>query len=348
MPYVFGIDGGGTHSRAILMTDKGKVVFVGKGPSLNYHDIGAGQVSSTIKRLFNDALSKAHARPDECKGVCLGLAGAGQQHDRDILQPIFNDLFGKESYLLMGDAQIALVGGTLSEIGIIVLAGTGSMVYGRNEDNVEGRVGGYGPLLSDQGSGYHIGLEALKMIVQYHDDMEDKPDFHDLVFNHIGVERIGDFISWVNSTSATRERIASIAPIVIQAANEDDPLADEILNRQADGLAKCVDALHKRLSFPERADVVLSGGLFSDTSYFSQMLRRKIHYFIPGANVIAPKLDAVVGAALYALSLANVAIDEDLLDNVKRSFRECQLKSKESIQETPLAKKPEFAPEEEA
>jgi hypothetical protein len=109
---------------------------------------------------------------------------------------------------------------------------------------------------------------------------------------------------------------------VTRAAAEDDPTADAILNRQADALSRCVDALHRKLSFPERVDIVLSGGLFSDASYYWQLVRRKIHYFLPGANVISPKLEPVIGAALYAFSIAGVSIDEDLLDLARRSYRE--------------------------
>ncbi len=324
MPYVFGIDGGGTQSRAILMTDRGKVVYLGKGPSLNYHDVGASQVTSSVKRIFHDALRHARARQEECRGICLGLAGCGQDQDRSIMLPLFDDLFGKDSFVLLSDAQIALVSGTLSESGIIVLAGTGSMVYGQNEERQEGRVGGYGSLLSDEGSGYHIGLDALKAIVRHHDGLEEKVDFQNAVFELFGFQRVTEMIGWINSGAASRDKIAAIAEVIIRAASQEDPTADEILNRQADALSLSVNALHRRLSFPERVDIVLSGGLFNDASYYWQLVRRKIHYFLPGANVISPKLDPVIGAALYALSIANLSIDEDLLDVARRSYRECQ------------------------
>lgn len=345
MPYVFGVDGGGTQSRAILMTDRGRVVYLGRGPALNYHDVGASQVSSSVNRLFNDALRNSRARAEECRGICLGLAGCGQEQDRAILQPLFDNQFGKDKYVLMSDAQIALVSGTLSESGIIVLAGTGSMVYGRNEDGLDGRVGGYGSLLSDEGSGYHIGLDALKTIVRHHDGMEEKPGFYKAVFDALGVQRIGDLIGWVNSGNASRDRIAALAELVTRAAAEDDPAADAILERQADALSRCVDALHRKLSFSERVDIVLSGGLFSDASYYWQLLRRKIHYFLPGANVISPKLEPVIGAALYAFSIASIPIDEDLLDLARRSYRECQQPQKPVAQSLAAEPLPDRIPE---
>ncbi|MBN2326409.1 MAG: hypothetical protein JXR73_04580, partial [Candidatus Omnitrophica bacterium] len=324
MPYVFGIDGGGTQSRAVLMTDFGKVVYAGTGPALNYHYVGASQVSSSVKRLFNDALQTARARPDECLGVCLGLAGAGQKKDRAILQPLFDELFGLDRCLLLSDAEIALISGALAETGIIVLAGTGSMVYGRSPDGRDGRIGGYGAQLSDEGSGYHIGLEGLKAVVQCHDGLLQEVGFQQALFDCMGFHQVSDLIDWVNSNASSRDRIAALAELIIRAASEDDPLADEILNRQADYLARFVDALHRRLSFPERVDIVLSGGLFSDASYYWQLVRRKIHYFLPGANVISPRMAPLMVAAIYAFSIANIEIDENLLDLARRTYRECR------------------------
>ncbi|HPP01198.1 MAG TPA: BadF/BadG/BcrA/BcrD ATPase family protein [bacterium] len=322
MPYVFGVDGGGTRSRAILMTDRGRVVYYGKGPGLNYHDTGASQVTALIQRLFQEALHAARGRPEECLGICLGLAGVGQEQDHEILRPLFDNLFGKESYLLTSDAEIALVSGTLSEFGIVVLAGTGSIIFGRNPKGKESRVGGYGPLLSDEGSGYRIGLEALRAIVRYHDGLGPDTPIRSAVLSHLQMTQISEMVNWVNTRSATREKIAALAPIVVRLASEDDPVADEILNQKADALALGVESVCKRLEFSERVDVVLGGGVFNEASYYGQIVRRKILYLLPGANVTPPRFEPVVGAALYALSMAGIPVDEDILDNVRRSTRD--------------------------
>ncbi|MFB3788005.1 MAG: BadF/BadG/BcrA/BcrD ATPase family protein [bacterium] len=322
MPYVFGVDGGGTRSRAILMTDRGRVVYYGKGPGLNYHDSGAGPVTATIKRLFQDALQAAHGRAEECLGICLGLAGVGQEQDHQVLRPLFDDLFGKESYLLTSDAEIALVSGTLSEFGIIVLAGTGSIIFGRNAKGKECRVGGYGSLLSDEGSGFRIGLEALRAMVRRQDGLGPATAIEPAVLAHLGMKQVSEMVNWINTKTATREKIAALAPIVVRLAGEDDPVADEILNREADALALGVESVHKRLEFTERVDVVLGGGVFSEASFYGQIVRRKIQYLLPGANVTPPRLEPVVGAALYALSMAGIAVDDDILDNVRRTTRD--------------------------
>lgn len=342
MPYVFGVDGGASNSRAVLMTDRGRVVHYAKGPGVNYHEVGASQVTSTISRLFHESLQSARGRAEECKGICLGLAGAGQEQDHANLRPLFDSIFGGHKYMLMTDAEIALVSGTLSETGIIVIAGTGSMIFARNEERKEARVGGYGPLVSDDGSGYRIGLDALRAVIEVHDGIGKKTSLSKLVLEHFHCPSVNDLIHWVNSMAATREKIASVAPLAIQAADEGDLVADTIMNRHANRLALGVEAIHKKLEFLDRVDVVLSGGLLSETSFYSLLVKRKIHYLLPGANVIQPKMEPVLGATLYALSMAEIPIDEDILRTMRQSFKEALNKASLS---TPPADRPQDSPQ---
>jgi N-acetylglucosamine kinase len=321
MPYVFAVDGGGTQSRAILLTDSGRVVYYAKGPGVNYHDVGAHNAVATIKRLYQEALTAARARLEECRGICLGLAGVGREQDRNILKPLLHDQFD-DRYMLISDAEVALVAGTLSEYGIIVIAGTGSIIYGRREQGGEGRVGGYGPLLSDEGSGYRVALDALTALVKSADGFGIPTPMQPEIFDRLNLHSLDELVNWVNSSAATREKISALAPLVIKAAQEHDPVADQILNSQGDQLARSVEILHKRLKFADRFEVVLGGGLFAESSYYRQIVRRKILYLLPGADILTPRLEPVLGAALYAYSIAGVGLNEDLLDIIRRSYNE--------------------------
>ncbi|MBI1389395.1 MAG: hypothetical protein GC154_13205 [bacterium] len=337
MPYVFGVDGGGSTCRAILITDSGRVVYAGRGPSVNYHNVGASQASRVISRLFKEALATAHAKPAECRGVCMGLAGVGRDSDVRILKPLFDNLFETIPFMLVSDAEIALASGALSDSGMLVMAGTGSMVFGCNEDGLTGRVGGYGPLVSDEGGGYRIGLEAIRAILRSRDGLDGPSSLGERLLTHLNLKDADELVNWVNSEQATRERVAELAPLVIRAANEDDTAADELLNQQADLLALGVEALHRRLKFKESVPVVMSGGLLVHSSYYNQMLRRKILYLLPGAQVAPPKMEPIFGAALYAYSKAGVTISEDLIDSILTSYRDLP-------QEKTLTSEPEPSP----
>lgn len=346
MPYVFGVDGGASQCRAVLLTTQGRVVYLGKGPGVNYHETGASQMVSTIKRLYHEALKSAHSTGNECRAACLGLAGVGRPQDHAIVRPLFDTLFGKDSYLLMSDAEIALTSGTFSESGIIIIAGTGSMIYGRNKDGRDGRIGGHGPFLSDEGSGYRIAQQGLRAVVRAEDGVAIPTQLREAFLKHFEFKSVTELIDWVNSEAATRKKVASLAPLVTSAADENDPAAEEILDREADALALGVQTLFTRLELPSRFDVILSGGLLSTVSSYTQLLKRKIQYLTPGAVISPPKMAPVIGAALYALSFADVQIDDDLLDTIKRSYQErIQEMKNEGPSEQPQAEStPEAVP----
>lgn len=322
MPYVFGVDGGGSTSRAIMITDAGRVVYLGKGPGVNYHEVGASQVATTLKRLFNEALQASRARRDECIGIGLGLAGVSREQDHKLLTGMFDPVFGKDAYTLTSDAEIALLSGTLSEMGILVIAGTGSIVYGRNQEGAEARAGGYGPLLADDGSGYHIAVECFRRILRAHDGMEEPNALTEPVLAHYNLKSLDELVSWINSSTASREKIASVAPLVIHAALEDDPVALDILSDQADRLVLGVEAVWKRLQMADRFDVVLSGGVFAHSPKYREFIQRKIRYLLPGAQIFPPKLDPVLGAAFFAFSQAGITINDDLLDIIRQTYKE--------------------------
>ncbi|MDX9752364.1 MAG: BadF/BadG/BcrA/BcrD ATPase family protein [bacterium] len=322
MPYVFGVDGGASTCRAVLITDAGQVVFIGRGPGVNYHEVGAVQAVSIIKRLFEEALKQAHARPEECLGMCFGLAGVSRDQDHKLLSGVLDPVFGAGKYLLTHDAKIALLSGALAEIGIIVISGTGSIVYGRDRDGLEARVGGYGPLVSDDASGYRLGLEGIRTVLRTHDGVVESNAMVTPIMTHLGMKSVEDLVHWINTPGISREKIASVAPFVIQAAMDDDPIAYDMIQEQADRIALGVESVYRRLNLPERIDVVLSGGIFNNFPKFCRLIQRKIRYLVPGACAISPKLDPVLGAAFFAFDLAGFTVDDDLLDIVRRTYLE--------------------------
>lgn len=322
MPYIFGVDGGGSTSRSILITDTGRVVHIGRGPSVNYHEIGASQAVRVLGRLFQDALDSAHAAARECKAACLGLAGVGRPQDQRILSPLLDNLFTDTPYHLVGDAEIALASGAMADSGILVMAGTGSMAFAKNDEGDTARVGGYGPLISDDGGGYRIAVDGLRAVLRSHDGIDPPTMLKEKLCAHLKLKEVNELVSWVNSDQSTRRNLAELAPLVIRAANEDDASATEILSRHADTLALGVETLHKSLKFKDNAQVVMSGGLLLHNSFYNQMLRRKILYLLPGAAVSPPKMEPIFGSALFAFSLAGIDITEDLLQSIQLTYRD--------------------------
>ncbi len=335
MPYVFGVDGGASNSRAVLSTLQGEVLYTANGPGVNYHECGAEKAASTLHRLFQDCLEGARARVDECKGLCFGLAGIGREKDHSILMPVLEQKFTAGSFILTSDAEIALTSGSLSDQGILIIAGTGSMVYGKTEGGLTARAGGYGPLLSDEGSGYRIGLEAMRATVKDEEGIGLPTALTQKLYSVLNFRGLDDLVQWSVSGNAGKEKIASLAPLVIRTAEEEDPVAEEILYQQADQLALYVEAVYKKLEMPERVDVILAGGILDQASFYWQIIRRKIIYLIPGAHVMAPKLEPVLGAILFGMSHARIKIDSDIINSLRRSHAEYKQKHTALPRSTP-------------
>jgi N-acetylglucosamine kinase-like BadF-type ATPase len=320
MPYAFGVDGGASNSRAVLATLQGEVLHTANGPGVNYHVCSSQSAVNTLHKLFQECLEGARAKESECKGLCFGLSGIGREHDHTVMTPILNQKFTTGTYILTSDAEIALSGGSLSDQGILVIAGTGSMVYGRSETGIVARAGGHGALLSDEGSGYRIGIEALRAVIRDEEELSIPTKLKKYIYEEMGFQGLEDTVQWANSGQAPKDKIASLAPLVIKAADEGDPAADEILHQQADQLALYVESVYNRLHTPDRVDIILTGGVLDQASNYWQIVRRKIMYLIPGAHVSAPKLEPVLGAVLYGLSHAKVEINSDLISTLRRTF----------------------------
>jgi glucosamine kinase len=185
--------------------------------------------------------------------------------------------------------------------GILIMAGTGSIAYGRAEDGRVGRVGGWGSILGDEGSGYAIGVEALRRIARSVDGRGQSTELRDRVLARLGLEDPADLITW--AATATRAMIAKLVPEVQAAAAAGDDVAGEILVRAVEELEGHVDSLLTNLGPWQRAPMVaLGGGLLDPTGPLRRPLERvlKAHLDVP---ILDRELDPAMGAARRAQAL---------------------------------------------
>ena len=164
--YIIGIDGGGTGTIGILTTETGQCLAqVQSGPS-NYHVVGEAETQAVLKSVIEALCEKAGIPSVNSIHFCLGMAGLGRAEDKKVVGKICDELGISENRILTHDAHIALVGGTEKQHGVIVISGTGAIVYGINADGKEARASGWGYLLGDEGSGYDIGIKGLRAVAR--------------------------------------------------------------------------------------------------------------------------------------------------------------------------------------
>jgi len=253
---IVGVDAGGTKTKAVAYDCEGN--FIGEGVSGpgNYHNVGLTKAIEYIKDAINRAVRKK-----EPSIVAMGVAGLDSKFDWETFTPLALQIAPK--VIVQHDGVIALFSETLGNPGVVVIAGTGSVVEGYDGKQFV-RLGGRGWLLSDDGSGYWVGRKALRKVLKMMDGIERKTLLYDKVLRKINVKNLDELVLWAYESSCKIDLIASLAIAVDEAAREGDEIAIEILRSGAEALASQAVILAKKIG----TDVVyLKGGMFKSEIY---------------------------------------------------------------------------------
>ncbi|PWK15625.1 N-acetylglucosamine kinase [Tumebacillus permanentifrigoris] len=262
MQVYIGIDGGGTKTRTVVFTEQGTQLhdLTTAGCNINHH--GWSGAEASLRELF-DQLRATLPPTAQVAAICLGLAGIDREPERLRMEFWVANQWPEAAVRVVHDALIALAAGTEQREGIVLIAGTGSVAYGRNAAGVEARVGGWGYLLGDEGSGYDIGRRALTAVLRQNDGRDPQTALTELVLNSYGLREPTELIPLVYGEAASREQVARAAHLVFEAAASGDAVALSLLAYAAGELAAHVVALLQKMNFTaQRIPVVLAGGLF--------------------------------------------------------------------------------------
>ena len=296
--YIIGIDGGGTKTVGILTTETGQhLAQVQSGPA-NYHVVGETQTQAVLEAVVGKLCEKAGVSRTSPIRFCLGMAGLGRVADRKVIGRICDELGIREDRILTHDAHIALIGGTEKQEGVIVISGTGAIVYGIGADGREARASGWGYLLGDEGSGYDIAISGLRAVARAADGRSHPTELTNRILNRLELNEPNALIRWVHA--ASRDAIARLAEIVFDTARTADSVAERIVDDAADELVCAAGSVIGQLEFIEPFDVVLSGGNLIHQPVFADRLRHRFTEIQPEASVLLPKHEPAYGAVLLA------------------------------------------------
>ena len=297
MRYVLGIDAGGTKTVGLLADETGRVVAEARGTGANLQTHGELEV----EKVFDGILEAVGAR-GEIAAVCLGIAGVDRPRDEEVIRGILRRLGYRETARVVNDAAIALVAGAEERVGIVILAGTGSIAYGADREGHTARSGGYGFLLADEGSGYWLGHQALRAAVRSADGRGPQSALAGLVFESLGVGSVAEMVPVVYEKGLPKFRIAAHAGLVQQASDRGDAVATALLEEAALELSLAARAVAQRISLgggPYR--VVLAGGVFKACPSLPGRIERCLG--LPGAELAPLRVEPAQGAVALALDL---------------------------------------------
>ncbi|MGZ4810570.1 MAG: BadF/BadG/BcrA/BcrD ATPase family protein, partial [Thermoanaerobaculia bacterium] len=186
--------------------------------------------------------------------------------------------------------------------GVVIISGTGSVAFGRNESGGEARAGGWGPTLGDEGSGYAIARDGLSAIVRAHDGRGKPTRMTTLLCDQYGMCNPVDLPRFVYAATTHIHDIARYGKLVIEAARENDAVARAILDDAGRELGECVLAVVRSLGLTNSEfPVAYVGGAFHAGELLLEPMRRTIQTESPGAKLIAPLHTPVEGAAQLAI-----------------------------------------------
>jgi len=319
-----GIDGGATRTRAVLVTGDGTIAGFGSAGPSNYDNIGEKAAGDNLRAAVESA--RAQSGPWARKpltSMFLGMAGVVSPADRETVRGMVlaHRLAPPESVSVDHDIRIALAGGLEGREGIVLIAGTGSSTYGRRSDGAHHRTG-WGFLLDDRGSGYFLGLQAMIATVMEADGRGSPTSLGHIVRSRFKFSDIDDILRILYQDRIPVAQIASLAPDVIRVARSGDAVAAEILSDGARELARMVATVAARLRFPGATfPVTMTGGLVDQGGHYRDLIRAEIRRSLPDAEIVAPSLPPVMGAALLALAAAGIPHSAALLENLREQVR---------------------------
>lgn len=314
MSYVLGIDGGGSKTVCVLMDDLRQVLGRGEAGSSNYQSIGIEATLQSIQSAIHNAVEATIITNNvNIDAICLGLAGIGRAADIEVIKGLVQELQNNKSLpitwalqpaniVICNDALIALVGGIGQPVGIVVAAGTGSIVFGRNHQGHTKRVGGWGYILGDEGSAYKIAIAGMNAALKSYDGLEMSTSLVEGFKQHLNLESIENLIEVIYRRGWGVKKIAALAQIVDLAAASGDIVANIIIDDAVKEFVKAtstvIDAVFSADSVLE---VVTTGSVWRGRCKMYERFAASLVKKFPNVKVIFPRYEPAYGAGLLAL-----------------------------------------------
>ncbi len=254
--YVLGIDAGGTKTVCQLANDSGEVLAEARRGGANLQASGELEVEKVLHEVMHEAIGDREISPS---AICLGIAGVDRPEDARTVSGIMRRIGSKARILVVNDALVALEAGAPNEPGVVVIAGTGSIAYGRNSRNEAARSGGWGYVLGDEGSGYWIGRAALRAVLREADRRGPKTQLTGLLLKYFRIDRAQELIHEVYHGTLRPSAIAALAQYVHTAFKAGDSVAIGILRGSADELESSALSVARRLDLVGRLISIRAG-----------------------------------------------------------------------------------------
>ncbi|MBC8386739.1 MAG: hypothetical protein H8E13_01635 [Actinobacteria bacterium] len=291
MEYIVGVDGGGSKTTVLVADLSGNEISRAVSGASSYKSIGK---EKAIENL-NKGIFKAIECLDGSEEIhfissCFGFAGNDAEEDYKIYKEIvFNEelssYLNPKRTIICNDTRIGLESGSENKNKIIVIAGTGSNCLGINEDGKQIRASGWDFILADEGSGYEVGLKALKAVMRAYDGRGEKTLLSRTILKELNLKKALDLVKWAYDRPFSKVKIGALAKTVCATAQMKDKVSIDILAEEAEEAAISVITVAHKLGFEDKDfDLIFVGGLFKCEKYFKNILIHRLREKFPHIN----------------------------------------------------------------
>jgi N-acetylglucosamine kinase-like BadF-type ATPase len=301
MLYFMGIDGGGSRTTACVGDESGRILSQEtRGPS-NPCKVGLVTAQRHLFAAARGALRKSGLRQQPLDGICAGIAGVDRPFTRRKFGVGLRRAIPAHNYLVVTDGIVALQAAVGESAGVIVISGTGSIAYARNEDGRILRCGGWGTIFDDAGSGYDIGRKAIEAALRGFDGRGSQTRLEVDLCRVMKIRSITEVVGM----ALPPDRIAALFPVVESLARDGDVVARKLCQDAGRELAELALALLKRMeALNQSSRVVCAGGVIKSSAGVRRSFAKHVHQDAPRTRITVLRRDAVEGALELAKSVA--------------------------------------------
>jgi glucosamine kinase len=317
---ILGVDGGQTSTVALLASRSGEILGTGYGgPANHIHEPGGMErMQRSLKDAVLTAFKQAGIEPIAAESACFGMTG-GAELVADVA-PKFIEAGRLSAY---HDVVTALAGASLASPGIVVIAGTGAIAYGRSEDGREAKADGWGYLMGDEGSAYDIGLQVLRAAAQAKDKRGVETMLQRYVPRFWHKANLAEVRAALYTDQMTRADIAGLSLAAYCAAERGDKIAQDILASAGKRLARTAKSVIDALKTDAQPlTVYTTGGVFRAGHWVLDPFESNLREFVPKVEIKPPAFPQVIGALLLAHQQTGHVIDEAFLSQLRQTLPE--------------------------
>ena len=306
--YFLGIDGGGTKTHAVITDAACRVLGEGFSGASNPLRVGLEEAVSHIESAVADACANARVTLQQVSSACAAIAGVNHPIHYHTMEDALDQTLGLGVLELVTDVRAALEGALDGHAGVVLIAGTGSIAMGMNDAGEQARSGGWGPTISDEGSGYDIARRALKAVISSFDGRSPRTLLSERILNKLRISSAADLPGVIYNSDSESVEIASLAELVTEAAQEGDEVARGILSGAGRELGELVLSVVRKLGLQSQSfRVACVGSVFKSGELVLSSLREAVLGEARDAEIGPPLHPPTIGAVKLAQKRCEIA-----------------------------------------